>query len=169
MLWRCLNYRFAWQCFARVLLRLSRAAVTVTNYSILHSPTRIKPVKSGGAGSPSTCLAVLGPSISSKSCRHRRNSAASSFSLTIRKTSERPSSLSMFCPPRWEMCEIHVCRGWPDVLKGGLDINSIRRAGFELYTVARPANSVETEILLFAIDWRGRGFFTDTSHRGGSS
>jgi len=49
---------------------------------------------------------------------------------------------------------------WPAVLKGNLDIEKIRKAGFQLYMVERPATSVTTEILLFAIDWpQGRGFF----------
>ena len=49
---------------------------------------------------------------------------------------------------------------WPDVLKGNLDVDKIHKAGFELYEVERPATSVTTEILLFAVDWtKGRGFF----------
>jgi hypothetical protein len=53
---------------------------------------------------------------------------------------------------------------WPSVLKGNLDIEKIRKVGFQLYVVERPATSVTTEILLFAIDWsQGRGFFYSTS------
>jgi hypothetical protein len=52
---------------------------------------------------------------------------------------------------------------WPSVLTGNLDIEKIRKAGFQLYVVERPATSVTTEILLFAIDWpQGRGFFYST-------
>lgn len=57
---------------------------------------------------------------------------------------------------------------WPPVLKGNLDVATIRRAGFELYVVEKPATSVTTDILLFAIDWpRGRAFFYRT-HESGS-
>ena len=49
---------------------------------------------------------------------------------------------------------------WPSMLKGNLDRERIHREGFDLYLVERPANSVMTEVLLFAIDWsKGRGFF----------
>jgi hypothetical protein len=49
---------------------------------------------------------------------------------------------------------------WPAALKGNLDVEKIHRAGFELYVVEKPATSVTTDILLFAIDWtKGRGFF----------
>jgi hypothetical protein len=52
---------------------------------------------------------------------------------------------------------------WPSVLKGNLDVEKIREAGFQLYVVERPATSVTTEILLFAIDWpQGRAFFYST-------
>jgi hypothetical protein len=57
---------------------------------------------------------------------------------------------------------------WPNVLKGNLDTQRIHREGFELYAVERPATSVTTEILLFAIDWsKGRGFFYSTSNSAG--
>jgi hypothetical protein len=56
---------------------------------------------------------------------------------------------------------------WPAVLKGNLDIEKIHRAGFELYAVEKPATSVTTNILLFAIDWpNGRAFFYRTSESG---
>jgi len=46
------------------------------------------------------------------------------------------------------------------VLKGDLDIARIRDAGFDVYTLQRPATSVTTATYLFAIDWsEGRGFF----------
>ena len=49
---------------------------------------------------------------------------------------------------------------WPSMLKGNLDTERIHSAGFDLYVIERPANSVTTEILLFAINWsEGRGFF----------
>jgi hypothetical protein len=52
---------------------------------------------------------------------------------------------------------------WPRVLTGDLDIPRIRSAGFDLYEVERPANSVMTDVLLFAVDWStGRGFFYRT-------
>ena len=56
---------------------------------------------------------------------------------------------------------------WPAMLKGNLDVEKIRRAGFDLYVVERPATSVTTEIFLFAIDWsKGHGFFYSTSESG---
>ena len=49
---------------------------------------------------------------------------------------------------------------WPAMLNGNLDVEKIRKAGFELYVVERPATSVSTDELLIAIDWpNGRGFF----------
>lgn len=53
---------------------------------------------------------------------------------------------------------------WPAALKGNLDLVKIHGAGFELYVVEKPATSVTTDVLLFAIDWsKGRGFFYRTS------
>jgi hypothetical protein len=50
------------------------------------------------------------------------------------------------------------------VLAGSLDLEKVHRAGFSIYVVERPATSVTTEILLFAINWpEGRGFFYSTS------
>jgi len=52
---------------------------------------------------------------------------------------------------------------WPAVLKGNLDVEKIHKAGFELYAVEIPATSVNTDVLLFAIDGaKGRGFFYRT-------
>ena len=52
---------------------------------------------------------------------------------------------------------------WPVVLKGNLDAEKIRRAGFNLYVFETPSTSVTTDVLLFAIDWpTGRGFFYRT-------
>ncbi|MBZ5540343.1 MAG: hypothetical protein LAN61_07470 [Acidobacteriia bacterium] len=52
---------------------------------------------------------------------------------------------------------------WPALLKGNLDVEKIHRAGFELYVVETPADSVSTWVDLFAIDWaEGRGFFYGT-------
>jgi hypothetical protein len=49
---------------------------------------------------------------------------------------------------------------WPAMLKGSLDVRSIHDAGFEVYTVVRPATSVTMGVYLFAVDsTRGRGFF----------
>ena len=49
---------------------------------------------------------------------------------------------------------------WPITLKGDLDVQEIHKRGFDLYLIERPANSVQTEILLFAVDWsKGRAFF----------
>jgi hypothetical protein len=47
------------------------------------------------------------------------------------------------------------------VLKGNLEVEKIHRAGFKLYMVEEPATPpLDTDILLFAIDWtNGRGFF----------
>ena len=56
---------------------------------------------------------------------------------------------------------------WPAVLKGNLDVEKIHRAGFELYVVEKPATSVTTDILLFAIDWpKGHAFFYWTRESG---
>ncbi len=53
---------------------------------------------------------------------------------------------------------------WPAVLKGNLDVEKIHRAGYEPYMVEKPATSVTTDILLFAIDWpKGRAFFYQAS------
>jgi hypothetical protein len=41
---------------------------------------------------------------------------------------------------------------WPSVLKGNLDVEKIHKAGFQLYIVERPANSVQMGIYLFALD-----------------
>lgn len=52
---------------------------------------------------------------------------------------------------------------WPVVLRGNLEVEKIHKAGFELYVAERPANSVNMDILLFAVDWaRGRAFFYST-------
>jgi len=52
---------------------------------------------------------------------------------------------------------------WPAVLKGSLDVEKIKMAGFKLYKVEEPAPAGST-ILLFAIDWtKGRGFFYRTN------
>jgi hypothetical protein len=49
---------------------------------------------------------------------------------------------------------------WPQVLTGTLNVDEISRSGLQLYLFTRPANAVDTEMYLFAIDWqRGRGFF----------
>ena len=49
---------------------------------------------------------------------------------------------------------------WPSVLTGNLDAAKIHNAGFQLFVVERPANSVDVGIYLFAIDLlQGRGFF----------
>jgi hypothetical protein len=46
------------------------------------------------------------------------------------------------------------------VLEGNLDAEKIRKAGFQLFVVERPANSVDMGIYLFALDWsKGHGFF----------
>jgi hypothetical protein len=49
---------------------------------------------------------------------------------------------------------------WPEALRGSLDTEQINKAGFQLYALERPANSVNMGIYLFALDWsKGRGFF----------
>ena len=56
---------------------------------------------------------------------------------------------------------------WPAVLKGNPDVEKIHKARFELYVVERPVTSVNTDILLFAIDWsKGRGLFYRTTVSG---
>jgi hypothetical protein len=53
---------------------------------------------------------------------------------------------------------------WPSTLRGNLDSERIHKEGFDLYVVEKPATSVTTDVLLFAIDWsKGRGFFYSTS------
>jgi hypothetical protein len=52
---------------------------------------------------------------------------------------------------------------WPAVLKGNLDVQGIRNQGFDLYAIEQPGNSVQSFILLFAVDWsKGRAFFYST-------
>ena len=52
---------------------------------------------------------------------------------------------------------------WPNVLRGRLDVDEIHKHGLTLYLVERPATSVTTEVLLFAIDRAtGRAFFYRT-------
>jgi hypothetical protein len=49
---------------------------------------------------------------------------------------------------------------WPSVLVGNLDLEKIHNAGFQLFVLERPANSVNMGIHLFALDLsKGRGFF----------
>jgi hypothetical protein len=49
---------------------------------------------------------------------------------------------------------------WPEVLRGNLEVGNINKAGFQLYVIERPANSVNMGIYLFALDWsKGRRFF----------
>jgi hypothetical protein len=48
---------------------------------------------------------------------------------------------------------------WPAVLRGNLNVDKIHGEGLKLYVVERPATSVTTDVLLFAIDGvKGRGF-----------
>jgi hypothetical protein len=52
---------------------------------------------------------------------------------------------------------------WPTALNGNLDAQRIRNQGFDLYAIERPANSVQSFIMLFAVDWsKGRAFFYST-------
>ena len=52
---------------------------------------------------------------------------------------------------------------WPAVLRGNLDVSKVQGEGLKLYVVERPATSVTTDVLLFAIDGvKGRGFFYRT-------
>jgi len=49
---------------------------------------------------------------------------------------------------------------WPSVLEGKLDVEKIHNAGFQLFVLERPANSVTVGIYLFALDSsKGHGFF----------
>jgi hypothetical protein len=53
---------------------------------------------------------------------------------------------------------------WPTALTGNLDARRIRKDGFDLYVIERPANAVMTEVMFFAVDWsKGRAFFYSTS------
>src|SRR5579863_4797702 len=49
---------------------------------------------------------------------------------------------------------------WPALFQGNIDLDKIRRAGFELYMVEEPETPSSTVDLLFAIDWqKGQGYF----------
>lgn len=49
---------------------------------------------------------------------------------------------------------------WPSVLEGNLDVEKIHNAGFQLFVLEKPANSVDMGIYVFALDSsKGRGFF----------
>jgi hypothetical protein len=63
-------------------------------------------------------------------------------------------------PPSVQQLRNPGASWWPEVLRGNLDVAKIHMAGFQLYVVERPANSVDMGIYLFALDWsKGRGFF----------
>ena len=52
---------------------------------------------------------------------------------------------------------------WPSSLVGTLRVERIRAAGFQLFAVEKPANSVDTTVFLFALDLsKGKGFFYST-------
>jgi hypothetical protein len=71
-------------------------------------------------------------------------------------------------PPSFRRVSNPGARWWPAVLKGNLEVDKIRKAGFELYIVEEQANSAGMmDILLFAIDWqKGNGFFYETYEPG---
>lgn len=49
---------------------------------------------------------------------------------------------------------------WPEVLRGNLNLTSIRNSGLAPSIFEQPASSVENQIYLFAVDWQsGRAFF----------
>jgi len=53
---------------------------------------------------------------------------------------------------------------WPAVLRGDLDLKKIHEAGFKAYLSEERAESVDSDVVLFAIDWtNGRGFFYRTN------
>ena len=63
-------------------------------------------------------------------------------------------------PPRVKYVRSPRVSWWPSVLEGNLDVEKIHNAGFQLFVVERPANSVVMGIYLFALDLsKGRGFF----------
>jgi len=63
-------------------------------------------------------------------------------------------------PPRVNYVQSPRVSWWPSVLEGNLDAEKIHNAGFQLFVVERPANSVDMGIYLFALDSsKGRGFF----------
>ena len=67
-------------------------------------------------------------------------------------------------PPSVRRIQDPKVEWWPTVLSGNLDAQEISKRGLSLYLIERPASSVMTETLVFAIDWsRGRGFFYATS------
>jgi len=52
---------------------------------------------------------------------------------------------------------------WPSLLIGTLSVEKIHAAGFQLFAVEKPANSVDTTIFLFVLDLsKGHGFFYST-------
>jgi hypothetical protein len=68
-------------------------------------------------------------------------------------------SVDALPPPVKHIRSPHVS-WWPSVLEGNLDAEKIHKAGFQLFVVERPANSVDMGIYLFALDWsKGHGFF----------
>jgi hypothetical protein len=77
---------------------------------------------------------------------------AQSLLKNLRHADVLPSSMRSVPSP-------HVS-WWPSVLAGKLDREAIRRAGFDLYVVERPATASTTAVWLFAIDQsKGRAFF----------
>ena len=74
----------------------------------------------------------------------------------LRRNLKRIDSL----PPSVRRVRSPDASWWPEVLRGNLDVEKIRKAGLQIYMVERPANSVNMGIYLFAVDWsKGRGFF----------
>lgn len=71
-------------------------------------------------------------------------------------------SVEALPPPVKHMRSPHAS-WWPSALEGNLDVEKIHKAGFQLFMVERPANSVDMGIYLFALDWsKGHGFFYRT-------
>ena len=76
------------------------------------------------------------------------------------KLRKKLKGIDVLLPPSVRVIKDPDVSWWPTVLKGDLDTARIRNQGFDLYAVERPANSVQSFIMLFAIDWsEGRAFF----------
>jgi hypothetical protein len=58
----------------------------------------------------------------------------------------------MYYQRQFAVCETRRVPWSPTVLKGNLDAHATRNRGLDLYVIERPANSVQSFILLFAVD-----------------
>jgi|HubBroStandDraft_1064217.scaffolds.fasta_scaffold21852_4 hypothetical protein len=85
---------------------------------------------------------------------------ATADSDKLRKNLTRIDAL----PPSVRRIQNPKVSWWPTALTGNLGAQRIRKDGFDLYVIERPANAVMTEVLLFAVSWsKERAFFYNTS------